>query len=343
VRTVKKYCDGKSAECMGSTDNPAWQLHEECQDDQACDSDGDTFATCITCEHICYQGSCTVGFSQITAGRIHNCGLKNDGSISCWGANQLGQSTPPAGTDFVYLGASNNHTCALKKDSSAICWGLNDFGQLDVPTGKSYVAITCGGQHTCGLMSDGVLNCWGAGTDPAQTGSTPHYGQSLPPRALFFKADAGLYHTCGTTQDNKVVGCWGLDDDGQSSSSIDTALEEVSAGDLHSCGINSDGVATCWGAGTINSGSTPNFGQSIPPTGVVIKQISAGGFHTCGLTNDATVVCWGKNQNGQSTPPSDTDFTAVTSGGEHTCALKSDGSIKCWGLDNYGQITPPAP
>ena len=45
----------------------------------------------------------TVGlesFIQLAAGAEHTCGIKKDGEVSCWGANDKDQSTPPAGVRF---------------------------------------------------------------------------------------------------------------------------------------------------------------------------------------------------------------------------------------------------
>ena len=40
----------------------------------------------------------TETFTQISAGKHHACGLRTDGTIACWGDNHYGQSTPPNGT-----------------------------------------------------------------------------------------------------------------------------------------------------------------------------------------------------------------------------------------------------
>ena len=53
----------------------------------------------------------------------------------------------------------------------------------------------------------------------------------------------------------------------------------VSAGRHHTCAVTSDGTVVCWGLGTTASGSSGNFGQSIPPAGTFI-QLSGGFFHT---------------------------------------------------------------
>jgi hypothetical protein len=39
---------------------------------------------------------CTAGFSSLTAGGFHTCGLRVNGDAHCWGQNSKGQSSPPS-------------------------------------------------------------------------------------------------------------------------------------------------------------------------------------------------------------------------------------------------------
>ena len=34
-------------------------------------------------------------FESVSAGGEHTCGVRSDGSVACWGADYLGQATPP--------------------------------------------------------------------------------------------------------------------------------------------------------------------------------------------------------------------------------------------------------
>jgi len=79
------------------------------------------------------------------------------------------------------IAAGRNHTCALLDDGSVRCWGLNDLGQLgrgsagnvglnpgeiaalpptDLGPGRTAVAIDAG-SHTCALLDNGGVKCWG--------------------------------------------------------------------------------------------------------------------------------------------------------------------------------------
>src|SRR5439155_2594432 len=55
------------------------------------------------------------------------------------------------------------HTCALKNDGLVVCWGDNDYGQSTVPAGLNGVIHVAGGEfHSCALKSDGTVACWGS-------------------------------------------------------------------------------------------------------------------------------------------------------------------------------------
>jgi alpha-tubulin suppressor-like RCC1 family protein len=60
--------------------------------------------------------------------------VKTDGSVVCWGYNNRGQATPPAGI-FAFVSAGAFHTCGAKTDGTIACWGGNGTGQAMPPTG----------------------------------------------------------------------------------------------------------------------------------------------------------------------------------------------------------------
>ena len=63
------------------------------------------------------------GFTQISSGANHACGLRANGSIACWGSNVFGQATPPATSVFTSISSGDAHTCALRNDGVVVCWG----------------------------------------------------------------------------------------------------------------------------------------------------------------------------------------------------------------------------
>jgi alpha-tubulin suppressor-like RCC1 family protein len=108
--------------------------------------------------------------------------------------------------DQVELGDSS--VCAVLDDGSVRCWGENDVGQLglgddqdrgdganemgdDLPPvalgpGRTAAAVDTGGDQTCAVLDDASVRCWGAGTllgagGSADRGDDPNeMGANLP-------------------------------------------------------------------------------------------------------------------------------------------------------------------
>jgi alpha-tubulin suppressor-like RCC1 family protein len=82
--------------------------------------------------------------SMLTAGGRHNCALKTDRTVWCWGANWMGQlgdgttelrSSPmqvPGLPPAIWVEAGWKHTCAIAEDGTLWCWGLNANSQLAI-------------------------------------------------------------------------------------------------------------------------------------------------------------------------------------------------------------------
>ena len=278
----------------------------------------------------------------IGAGGSNSCRLEPDGTATCWGQDDQGQSSPPEDDTFTTLAVGESHSCGLRADGTVACWGNNDNGQATPPAGETFTGITVGGSHSCGLRADGTVRCWGSNSHgqatPPTTGATTtslYGGQPLQTASLTFNSvSAGDVHTCGVRPGGAAV-CWGSTSDGRTTPPSGETLtaESLSAGKDHNCGLRDDGTPVCWGSNA--------DGQSTPPSGETLTALSAGGSHTCGLRGDGSVRCWGSNANGQSTPPTSGSFTSLSAGISHTCGLRSDGEVICWGNNNAGQTTVP--
>ena len=286
------------------------------------------------------------GVVALTAGGAHNCVLKPDRTVSCWGRNEkgaLGDGTAGTGTskalptavtsltDAVALSGGTLHTCALKASGTVVCWGANEAGQLGdgtlidrlTPTPvplTNVVAISAGKQHTCALRISGTVFCWGA-NNLGQLGNG-NFAAVSPPLPV------------------QVVNLPGA--------------VAIDAGTDHSCALKGDGTAVCWGQNafaqlgdnTLVDKSAPVPVQAL--TGAI--SINAGNRHSCAVKSDGRAACWGENVDGQLGDASGVKKTiativpglagavSISAGKSHTCALKTDGSAVCWGLNDLGQL-----
>ena len=80
--------------------------------------------------------------TAITAGSNDSCALLSDGTIQCWGNNQLGKlgngtsstSSVPVTvtgvTSAMAVSAGSYHTCAVLTGGTVRCWGDNSNGEL---------------------------------------------------------------------------------------------------------------------------------------------------------------------------------------------------------------------
>jgi alpha-tubulin suppressor-like RCC1 family protein len=102
-------------------------------------------------------------------------GSLGDGTNNDW-LTPTQTSSLGTGRTAVTISAGNTHTCAIIDDGSVSCWGKNDVGQLgdgtttsrntptqtsSLGTGRTAVAIDAGYYHTCAILDDGSVSCWG--------------------------------------------------------------------------------------------------------------------------------------------------------------------------------------
>jgi alpha-tubulin suppressor-like RCC1 family protein len=308
--------------------------------------------------------------TAVGAGVLNTCAVTN-GTARCWGNNgsgQLGNNTSGAGTEsFVpvavngittgrSMSSGDQFSCVNLTNNSVQCWGHGTSGQLgnnasgsganrDEPASvvlASYdaISISTGGRHACMVDTSLVAfaaRCWGRNTS-GQLGDGTNTLADTPDNLVRNSADSGTLF----------------------------GINDISAGDDHTCASFSSGVVFCWGSNgsgqigqTANAPTSSNLPVQVSefgPSLAIANAISAGGDHSCALTGDDKVWCWGKNTYGQlgrgSSGVADhipvavsgiNTAIAVGSGEFHSCALLSDRSVRCWGRNQHGQLGVAGP
>ena len=236
----------------------------------------------------------------VAAGRSHSCGVRADGTVTCWGSNE----------HLVY-------------HDSQPRW-ITD-GKLDAPSGR-FLSVTAGNSFSCGVRVDRTIACWGSDSN----------GQLNAPSGQFLSMTAGFSHSCSVRVDQSVV-CWGSNYDGQSNAPSGQFLS-VAAGSGHSCGVRVDGTVTCWGSGesfVYHDGELVwrADGRLDAPSGQ-FSYLAAGPSHTCGVHVDQSLTCWGSDQGGASNVPA-AEFLSVAGGNSHTCGVLLDRTLVCWDSDYH--------
>lgn len=284
-----------------------------------------------------------VGFTALSAGLGHTCGIVASGAAYCWGygqagrlgtgseATQLAPAPVAGGLSFRSISSGFYHTCGTTTDNRAYCWGSNSHGELgdgttawsSVPQpvygGISFASVSAGASHTCALTPDGSAYCWGYGV----------YGR------------LGNRSTASSTVPVAVAGG-------------SQRFSSITVGANHSCALEFLEKVACWGGngyGQLGIGSRTWIAEPIRLGSYTFNSVDVGTNYTCTTTSSGTAFCWGWNNEGQLGNGSTTDrlsptlvtgghaFTGISAGFvRHTCATTTAGWAYCWGRNSHGQL-----
>jgi alpha-tubulin suppressor-like RCC1 family protein len=291
-------------------------------------------------------------FKDVEAGNLHTCAVTMTGTAFCWGSNlngRLGDGDPQMGTKatpvavsgglhFVSISAGDNHTCGVTSSGAGVlsgpayCWGSNSSGQLGdgtfgerlTPTlvsgGHSFIAVSAShGAHTCGITTDFLAYCWGLNLD-GQLGDASTTTRNVP--TLVQNAATHLFRS-------------------------------ITTGRFHTCAVQADNAAYCWGGNTsqqLGDGNTDQSDRTAPSlVTATVSAVTGGWLHTCGI-GGGTALCWGANDSGQLGDGGTTErnapaavsgslnITQVAAGQDFSCGVTADNRIYCWGLNEFGQL-----
>jgi len=110
--------------------------------DNASDSAGNDIAS----QYTQTNGFKTTSTIPITAGSAHSCYMLDNGSVKCWGKNNLGQ-----------LGLGDTST---RGDNSSEMG--DNLTIVDLGSGRTATALEAGDYHTCAILDNASVKCWGA-------------------------------------------------------------------------------------------------------------------------------------------------------------------------------------
>ena len=282
-------------------------------------------------------GTNSANSSSLAMGYNHACGILDNGSVKCWGADSAGRLGQGTATQVI------GDAPGEMGDALAV---------TNLGTGRTATSISAGlptsSAHTCAVLDDGSVKCWGWNNN-GQLG-------------------IGNTTTMGDAAD-KIGDNLAAVDLGTGRTAVD-----VSVGDRFSCALLDNGDVKCWGRNThgqLGIGNTTTMGDAANEmggnlsavdlgTGRTAVAIAAGYDHVCAILDNGLVKCWGGNYHGRlgienTTSMGDgpnemgdnlayaslgTGLTPVhiDAGNAHTCALFDNGSVKCWGFNQYGNL-----
>jgi len=333
----------------------------------------------------------------ISAGGFHTCALIAGGTIRCWGLDAQGQlgkgsankvpgvtSIVSGISDAIAVSAGGYHTCAIRATGGVLCWGYNSDGQIGngntnpqglpqpvtIPTvfgaNVGVAQISAGGFHTCALLMNGGVLCWGRNSEGELgiNNTSPPGTSTVTVPVVAGSDNLGNNVPSGLLSATYIASAIGVGQQG---------LTQM--GGFHTCGIDSTGMAVCWGwnlNGQVSgSGSGGLFDNAFPaniPLAIQypwasdftipppVLKMATGAFHSC-ILRSTGILCWGFNQNGElgnGTFGGDTytvvsgtaGATDVAAGGSHTCAVLtgaagagSPSRVACWGYNGFGEVT----
>jgi len=237
------------------------------------------------------------GVTQIDCGSWHTCALLEDGSVSCWGANDVGQLGSPvpleyptiipfptlvtSESSFKDIALGRMHSCAITTTGAVYCWGVNYNGELGLgyldwdahpmPALINYpysdaAEIDSGGDRTCIKTISAGVYCWGnySGYDYDYGTVFPILGLKGPVKSISTGGNTTRYnqHTCAVIEGTGALQCWG-----------ENGYSQL-------------------GDGTYNN-ITSNDPIDVVGLSANVDRVTSSGDSTCAFFESGAAACWG--------------------------------------------------
>ena len=223
------------------------------------------------------------GIDRISAGSLHTCASKTDGSVFCWGSNSYGM-----------LGAGK--PAAALAYSETPVQVMRGLAGTNPPPLAGVSRLDAGARHSCAVGAGGQVWCWGFNGKGALGAGEAVDHRSFAAPVL----DAN---------EAPLTGATGV--------SVGADFGRYSNAGAHSCATralpNTKGeYVYCWGDNRWNSTREsrmaidgPGSPLAVPALGVgqqrfkAARAVAAGSFHTCAIDWLGAAWCWGNNEKGQ--------------------------------------------
>lgn len=285
------------------------------------------------------------------------CGIRDDGSMWCWGEGTNGDlgnganadSPVPVEVDDSALGGTIwtdvTGQCGIRDDGHAYCWGRNTRGQVGMGSsavssyntpqqvytaagvsGTSWTAITSGHTVNCGIRDDNTGYCWGwqgygsRGDGIGGDTNRPNIIQTAGVSGTgWTHIDTGNAITCGVRDDNSGY-CWGENEMGElgiGSYGTNYSAPQAVPGDWHAFSV--DGEFSC----AIRANKTLTcFGDGNGPFGGTLSL----GSSTFKIYSTSTVPI-------DDSATSGSTWIDISNHDFATCGIRDDGTGWCWGSE----------
>ena len=270
-------------------------------------------------------------------GHEGTCALTNEGTVRCWGQNNLGQlgtdsalgqvldgstaSDAKIGATAIDISGDLNHSCVVTSAHKVRCWGENGVNGLlglgttashlgdsanpittslsDLDLSSNVTKVYAGATHSCAITENMGLRCWGNNSKgQLGIGSTDAMGDAA----------------------SEISGLQDIDlaspDGAGNPDSADQVVSLVATSNGNTCAVNTQGQLKCWGSasngesayGDITIYGDGNAGTEFPADrsswldfGEPVVAISgfANDFGFCVMTESSAIYCWGNGANGR--------------------------------------------
>ena len=285
-------------------------------------------------------------------------------------------------SNVVEISAGSTHNCALKANGNVWCWGTNIFGELGdgtnyytkkpniVPGIENAIDIDINYSTSCAVIAGGSVKCWGLNIgnifgDNSEENLSP---RTIPNLSNVKEIYVARSFNCALLENNDLQ-CWGDNSIGQmgvgyispeNSPYVDAIVasdvKDFAIGSSNACYLDFDNNYFCWGSNNYGQVGDDSGRPVLSPKLILteVKEIPENiTYHQCVAMINKSVMCWGYNPYDElgvndniahnypvvATEVAQNDYSQIEVGYYHTCTLsEGTGVVQCWGANDHGQV-----